>query len=164
MEDVIATKRGTIRQAKPEDQDRLVEMALRFLSSTRYGVFIRGVTVESMQAFVDLVRQAGVIFVAETEAGLVGMLGILIIQHPMSGLLEAGEVAWWIEPEHRSGMLGYHLLRAAEDWTRQKGVGCLKMVAPADSTTGTFYERMGYSAVETTYQKFFDVRPASSVN
>lgn len=134
-------------------------MALKFLSSTRYGVIIRGVTVESMGAFVQLVFDMGVILVVEGEgeAGLVGMLGLVVIPHPMSGLDEAAEVAWWIEPEHRGGRTAYNLLCAAEEWARHRGVGCLKMVAPSDSpNTGTFYEQLGYQAVETVYQKWLD--------
>ncbi len=148
----------TIRQAKAADHDRIVDMALRFLSATRYGFFIRGVTIESMHTFVQLVREMGTILLLEGDGpvGVVGMLGLIVMPHPMTGREEAAEVAWWIEPEHRGGRGGYHLLCGAEEWARHRGVECLKMVAPADSQTGQFYEALGYQAVETVYQKFLD--------
>jgi GNAT superfamily N-acetyltransferase len=59
-----------------------------------------------------------------------------------------------MEPEFRRGRHAYQLLCAAEDWATRQGLGCLKMVAPAGSHIGTFYERAGFTAVETTWQKF----------
>jgi GNAT superfamily N-acetyltransferase len=145
-----------IRKAKQTDHEQIVHMAMKFLALTRYGVLIRGVTLDSMRRFVELVFDMGVIFVADINGELIGMLGLIVVQHPMSGTPEAAEVAWWIEPEHRTSRTGYYLLCQAEEWARQKGLMCLKMVAPADSQTGPFYEHMGYQAVETVYQKFLD--------
>lgn len=150
----------TIRPALDKDVPRLHEMAFRFLGATPYGNLIEGVTVHSMQAFIELVMHVGTVIVAETEHGVVGMLGVVLVQHPISGRPEAAEVAWWVEPEHRTLAVGAKLLESAEAWARHRGATCLKMVAPAGSRTGAFYTQHGYVEVETTYQKSLSTSPA----
>jgi GNAT superfamily N-acetyltransferase len=65
----------------------------------------------------------------------------------------AFEVVWWVEPEARGD--GVRLLRAAEDWAIEQGIGKMQMVAP-NERVGALYERMGYLPVETSYQRTLD--------
>jgi len=162
-----------IREANLEDSFRLVEMATRFLLESRYGeLFSVSATPDSIGELVKNVLQLGAIFVAEVEDGdrelphwhdrdtckicktsIVGMLAIVILPHPLTGVPYADEIAWWVEPEHRGGLIGPHMLRRAEEWATRNGANVVKMVAPAGSTVGAFYERRGYRAVETAYIK-----------
>lgn len=84
---------------------------------------------------------------------LVGMLAIVMVPHPLSGKTFAEEIAWWVEPEHRKGLIGPKMLRLAEEWATRNGANMVKMVAPAATSVGMFYERSGYKAVETAYIK-----------
>lgn len=81
------------------------------------------------------------------------MLAIVVLPHPITGRLYADELAWWVEPRFRRGRIGPTMLKHAEAWARQKGATVLKMVAPAGTDVGRFYEATGYRAVETAYQK-----------
>lgn len=166
----------TIRAATPADRFRLVEMASRFLLESDYGpIFAERSTPEKLGALVDKVLEIGVIFVAERQfdidvatgtpatadtiatmeaVELVGMLAIVILPHLFTGLPFGDEIAWWVEPEHRgNGRIAYKLLRSAEEWATRNGANMVKMSAPAGSTVGAFYERMGYRPVETAFIK-----------
>lgn len=154
---------ATIREATPADKFRLVEMASRFLLESQYGeMFENRATPEKIGALVDQVLQIGAVFVAEvplthTEEDrfeLVGMLAIVVVPNLFTGYPVAEEIAWWVEPEHRGkGTIGPKLLRSAEAWATSRGANMVKMVAPAGSAVGFFYERMGYRLAESAFIK-----------
>jgi hypothetical protein len=154
-----------IRKATPADKPRLIEMAVRFLLESPYGaLFDNQATPDAIGTLVDNVISLGVIIVAEVDRGgglfgskpdpkLVGMLAAVALPHPLTGKTCAEEMAWWVEPEHRGGLLGPKMLRVFEEWATRNGANMVKMVAPAGSTVGTFYEHIGYQAVETAFIK-----------
>jgi len=103
---------------------------------------------------------SGTIFVADianpdrpSGRELVGMLGIIVALHPVTGRPYADELAWWVNPAHRRGRVGPALLGRGEQWARQMGASMLKMVAPVDTDVGRYYRKHGYDAVETAYVK-----------
>lgn len=140
-----------IREATPADVARIVEMGTRFVSDTTYRAFL---TINPSQMAVFVARlidgPASVIFVAERNGALLGMIGMLIFPHHMSGDLIAAEAFWWVEPEARGA--GVRLLKTAEGWALTSGAKFLQMVAPTDRV-GQLYERRGYARVETSYQR-----------
>lgn len=141
-----------IREARTEDRPRLVEMSQHFLDSTPYGKLLRPAP-GCIEQVVDLVFEHGKSWVAEVDGALVGMLGVLVLPHPVTGEDYVDEVAWWVEPAHRMGTVGPRLLRQMEGWAVLQGLHMVKMVAPQDTDVGAFYERSGYLALETTYVK-----------
>ena len=160
-----------IRQATAADISRLVEMTTRFILTTRYREWLDAAMPERIAAFVALVLEHGVIFVAdrvpevpgpEWQQGagsrheLVGMIALLVFEHPLTGRLMAEEVAWWVEPEHRNSTVGPRLLHHMERWSVQKRLHMVKMVAPTDSSVGDFYQKQGYQAIETHWLRVFD--------
>lgn len=155
-----------IREAILEDAFRIREMATRFLLDSQYGeLFHNERTPDAIGKLIEQVMAIGTIFIAEHEQNaprwvqgldahrVVGMLAIVIVPHPLSGEKVAEEIAWWVEPQARGGMVGPHMLRSAEEWATRNGANVVKMVAPAASAVGIFYERSGYRAVETAYIK-----------
>ncbi len=140
-----------IRRATLEDRARLIEMGQRFVAETPYAGLITidperlAVTVGSL-----LENPHAAVFVSGSDATLTGMIALLAYDHPFSGERTAFEVVWWVEPEARGD--GVRLLRAAEGWARDQGIKKMQMVAP-DARVGGFYQRMGYSPVETSYQR-----------
>lgn len=143
----------TIREAEPGDALAIVSMVGDFLKHTTYGKLLPF----NPDAVADLVAAviggAGVVLVAEIEGRLVGMMAIAALKHPVSDEWMGEELAWWVSPDHRHGSIGPKLLGRGEDWARQKGLCMLKMVAPAESVVGMFYERRGYVPIETAYAK-----------
>jgi GNAT superfamily N-acetyltransferase len=143
-----------VRAATPADRDLITAMALRFHASTPYASLLAVDPIRIGLLF-DLATAQGVVLVAENVEALdiLGFLGLVVLEHPLSGDRYAEEVAWWVEPAYRSGTLGPKLLREAEAWCRRAGCVFLKMAAPAGTTVGLFYERQGYAAVETAFLK-----------
>lgn len=143
---------AVIREATPADRPRLVEMSQHFLDSTPYGKLLRPAP-GCIEQIVDLVFEHGQSWVAEVNGAIVGMLGVLVLPHPVTGEDYVDEVAWWVEPEHRRGTVGPRLLTHMERWAVLQGLHMVKMVAPAGTDVGAFYERDGYLALETAYVK-----------
>jgi GNAT superfamily N-acetyltransferase len=140
------------RQAVYEDVPALVILLRQFVTSTKYREYV-GASAEALQAFLEgiLRNPSAVIFVAERDAVVIGLIGVLGYVHPMSGRTVAGELFWWLNPQDRGA--GGWLLRRAENWARAYGASSLQMIAPAESPhVGAMYERLGYEAVETAYQ------------
>jgi len=144
-----------IREATRADSPRLVAMTERFLATTRYGDVLGAADVEMLEALIGTVIDHGVIFVADIEGRLEGMLGIVALVHPVTGEPYGEELAWWVEPEARARSIGPRLLKTGEDWARARSLTRLKMVAPVGSGVGAFYQRCGYHPVEVAYLKVF---------
>jgi len=143
----------TIREATAADADRLVDMATRFItSSTTYGELLPPDHTRVL-GLVNICLELGVIVVAEGRDGvLVGLLGVVVLEHPFSDVQFAEEQAWWVEPEYRHGTVGPRLVTYVHEWARLRGVKFVKMAAPADApSVGQFYERLGYRPIETAY-------------
>lgn len=168
-----------IRKATQADTERLLEMSVRFMVETIYAR-IAPPSIPTLLQLIAVVLEKGVVFVDETPHAndcaswtpavdfnvdeppepapcnchpeIVGMIAIAALAHILTGKNYGDEIVWWVEPEHRKSRAGYRLLCAAIEWARQNGLSVLKMVAPAGSSVGRFYEHLGFEAVETAYQ------------
>lgn len=138
-----------IREATDADRTRLVAMGMRFIAETPYARF--GASPQALEWILRVVLEHGAAFVAEVDGRLVGMLAVIVAPHPLTGVAYADEIVWWVEPEYRAGMIGPRLLHTTEKWARTKGVPSIRMVAPAGSQVGRFYEHRGYEPIETSY-------------
>lgn len=140
-----------IREATIEDVPAIADMGLDFLATDDYqGVLSENrAQIEATSRFL-ITDQNGVIFVAETPVGLVGMISMLAFTHHFSGERVAGELVWWVKPAHRG--IGIRLLRRAEQWAAESGARRIQMIAPNESVAH-IYERLGYTMIETAYQR-----------
>lgn len=144
-----------IREATHDDAGRVVDMAARFLGGSEYS----GAVPWNREALADTVARLidsrdTELLVAEQEGELVGMLALVLYAHPFSGDLNASELAWWVEPEARSGGVGVRLLKAGEAWAQHRGARALQMIAPNEAV-GALYEKAGYRQLETWFQRRF---------
>jgi GNAT superfamily N-acetyltransferase len=140
-----------IRLATIEDVDAVAAMGARFIAQSRYGRLLP-IVPEQLEAFTAqlVAGEASAVFVAEHAGALVGMFGVLLFEHPMSGVRVATEVFWWVEPSARG--LGLRLFYTAQRWAKDRGAAVLQMIAPSDEVR-TLYERLGFDQVETVYQR-----------
>ncbi len=140
----------TTREATPADVPALVAMGERFLASV-YAQLVHA-NADSLRAFSTglLASPDAVIYVAEIDAVVVGMMGLMRYMHPMSGEPTVSEVMWWMDPDARGS--GVRLFRVGEAWARAQGATVIQMIAPTPDVA-SFYTRVGYVPVETTYQK-----------
>lgn len=141
-----------IREAIAGDVPALVEAGSRFHASTVYSSLIPYSPDSVEQMGLQLVAGPdSTIWVCEIDSQLVGMLGLAIFDHPITGIRTAGELFWWVDPLHR-GSLGVRLLRAAERWATNKGAKILNMIAPTQEVE-RLYSVLRYTKVEVNYQK-----------
>lgn len=147
----VATPTTVIREAATDDVDRLVAMGRRFRDDTVYASRVRE-NVEQMAALTHrlIADENGLLLVVERAGTVVGMIGALLFPHHMSGDLTAGELFFWMEPEHRG--YGVRLLVRAERWARERGATTMQMIAPSEEV-GILYRRLGYSPLEVAYEK-----------
>lgn len=141
----------SIRRATREDLDRIVAMGQRFLSDI-YAHLLEPpdpVRLRATAAWL-LEDDQRATFVSEVQGVLTGMLGIFLHPHPFTGATTASEMFWWVEPEQRGH--GVRLYRAAVRWAKDAGATLLQMVAPGPDVA-RFYEAIGMSKVETSYQR-----------
>jgi GNAT superfamily N-acetyltransferase len=155
-----------IRQATPADREAVLVLVEQFLATTPYGDIVGG-SREGAEEMYATALDLGAVFVAELPAPsddglgteLVGFIALVALAHPVSKRRFATELAWFVEPAHRRSRIGPYLLWSAERWAQDNGLPVLQMMAPHDEVgdcpVGRYYERCGYTAIETTYQKRF---------
>ena len=139
-----------IRRATIEDVPAMIDGAGRIARLSEFQkVTIDPETVARVAA--GLTEQPNTIaLVAERDRQLVGVIGLHLYAHLMSGALHAAQVCWWVDLDHRDG-LGIQLLEAGEQWARDRGVEQLQMIAPT-ARYAPLFERRGYRAVGHVFE------------
>lgn len=138
-----------IRAAVAADIPRLVEMGLRFLRESPYRSQLKE-NPEQMAKTAAMVLEKDGWLVFECDGKVCGMIGWVLFPHFLSGEMIAGEVVWWVEPEHRGQ--GPRLVREAEKKAKVQGAARMQMIAPNEEVA-RMYARMGYDFVESAHQK-----------
>jgi len=138
-----------IRLGREADIPRIVEMGLRFHRESSYRKHIAE-NPEQMKKLACNVVAEGICLLIEERGDVCGMICIVLFPHFISGELTAGEVAWWVDPEHRGS--GIKLVREAEKRAKEAGAKRLQMIAPT-AQVGAVYERLDYEFVESAYEK-----------
>jgi GNAT superfamily N-acetyltransferase len=139
-----------IRHATAADIEALVALGREIAAQSE---FQRDVVPDeaTMRALAERFAEGDTVtaLVAEEAHGLVGVLGLALFPHLVSGALQAAQLCWWVTPAAR-GTVGPALLTAAEEWARAGGVQALHMAAPTDRY-GRLFAHRGYAPDVTTY-------------
>lgn len=147
-----AVRTVTIRDATDADLPRLLEMAQGFLTTTAYGARVP-FDAEHFTRLAELLRTQGRLFVAVRESRVVGMLGVLVLNHPISNERVGNEIVWWVDPEARSLNAWRALFRDAERWAREVGAVRMQFGAYHDDRLERLYRHLGYDPHEVVYEK-----------
>jgi len=140
----------TIRDARPADAGRIIEMGRTFLLNGPYCEQLEDVP-EQFYRFVEalFVNPSAKILVYE-DNGVHGVFAFVLVPHYLSGEQIATELIWYVEPEHR-GKASLELLWAAERMAYEMGAKRMQLTAPTESV-GEIYKRCKYTLVEVGYQ------------
>lgn len=142
-----------IRRATLADVDAIVAMGICFQATTTYAQHLRTTPETLTQLAVSIIgNPEAVIFLAETDAGIVGMIAATLYTHIMSGERIGTEICWWMNPDARGGRTAWRLVRAAEQWAIDGGAVVFQMMAPTEKV-GRFYETLDYELIERHYMK-----------
>lgn len=144
-----------VRHATRDDIPRIVEMGQAFYAMSGYAQ-IAEASIPSLAGLAIVTMETGVMLVAEADGEVVGMACLFI--EPFTFNLEvsvASELAWWIEPEHRGGMLAMQMMQAIDAACRAKGAGVIRMAALRNSPpqAAALYERLGYQKADSHYMR-----------
>lgn len=146
----------TIRPATREDIPRIVEMGRRFYAASGYEA-IAPVSDASIAGLAILTMDgAGVMLVAEADEQVIGMVCLFIEPFTFNpSVTVATELAWWIEPECRGGMLAVRMMGALEEACRAKGAQWVRMATLVTSPpqAAALYERLGYQRGDSYYMR-----------
>ena len=150
-----------IRFAEPKDLRALVQLGARMHALTRF----RSQTYNAQKvadSFVNLMRQGQhnyVFLVAESAKGEVvgGLIG-LVEQQIFSDAWTASIMHYDVLPEYRMGGYGVRLLKAFEQWAKNRKVIEISFGINSEddmARTGKFAGRMGYRKVGENYVREF---------
>lgn len=143
--------------ASLEDHLAVRRMGRAFLEATPYGPLLETTAddIDNLIAIVDAHRERGLLLLAvDDQDQAFGMIAMLMLPNPFNRRLVADEIVWWVDTDHRGALrAGPALLDAAENWARAQGAYLVKMVAPFGSKVARYYDRRGYSPIETTHAK-----------
>jgi GNAT superfamily N-acetyltransferase len=93
-------------------------------------------------------------FLLLEEGRVIGLIGGTVSEQPLSVSLFFQELVWYVSENHRSK--GVKLLKHLEEWCISEGIDQIVMAGMHNSQgerLGKFYERNGYSSIETHYLK-----------
>lgn len=143
-----------IRRGAPVDFDSVIPLCERFWAETEYDEPFEA---EQSLVVLQLSYEQGIFAVVEQEGDIIGFAAG--IKSPLLGngsVFSGIEVAWWINPEHRKGLLGARLFDFMEDLAREAGVKYWCMVSLQTCNpekVNRFYERKDYHLTEMTYMR-----------
>lgn len=145
-----------IRLANKFDSEKICEMLKHFRSQTPISELEH---CNDKDYILKLLQQmfvgGGVIYVAEKEDQLVGMI-MGIISHSIwdQNLLMLREMAFWVEPEHRGSTAGHRLISAYTKYAKElvsqnriKVYTMTKMVTSPDLS----FDKFGYKKTEEVW-------------
>lgn len=156
-----------IRAATLDDVPAIEAMALRFYPLSPYPAIYgdmppqqaAGLAIVAMQGMQEAGIAPGVMLVAEDDAGdLVGMLSLFLDAATFTPRVVAGELVWWMEPEHRGGMGAVRLVREAEREAKARGAHVIRMAVLGTSPEEAheILVRLGYAPTEWIHSKRLD--------
>lgn len=144
-----------IRPATRADIPRIVEMAQRFYDASEYPAVFGPMAKESAAGLAIITMDTGILLVADEGGEVVGMVCLFVepfLFNPERTI--ASELAWWIEPEHRGGLLAARMLRAVNAACDAIGaIPRMATLAGSPPQARALIERMGYAHTESYYTR-----------
>lgn len=142
----------TIRPATMEDVPAIVAMAERFYPASGYLELYGPMSKDSAAGLAIITIETGVMLVAERDGEHAGMACLHVDRFLFNAdVVVAHELAFWIEPEHRGGMLAARMLRAIDEACEARGVTRTRMALLRSSPPQAekLYLRRGYVPTES---------------
>lgn len=142
----------SIRVARPSDIPEIVALGSMSLKEGPYKDEIDNPEQSALFAKQVMDNPKGRVLVDVEGDKIVGILAFVIYPHYFTAKLTAIELMWYFLKEYRIGLRAIELLRYAEKMARELGATKFQFTSPTDAV-GKAYERLGYKALETAYQK-----------
>ena len=150
------TKDYSIREATEEDVIDLAILGKQFVKESQNG-FLGWNSSKVYDSLLDAVERDDFgIFVLCADTEVVGMLIGFVAPCFFSDVVQASEITWYVDPEHRGSRMAIKMLGYFEEWAKDRGAVCANLgnldVLNADRVA-RLYNRRGYRLIENTFVK-----------
>ena len=145
-----------IRAANSNDIPVILNLAQQLHDESSYQVFT--FDKEYIEKNIKKIMESGAVFLAEKNDVVIGgfMGGITSLWHSPDKV--GFDYTFFIQKEHRQGIIALKLIYAFEHWCKAKGAKFIQLgITTGINTEGTaqFYESLGYHVQGPLYQKRF---------
>lgn len=145
----------TVRPAVVSDIPEILRMSELFWAQTDYNVPFDP---DSVFRVVNMCMEQGLCMVLDID-GVHGFVsGVKFPLMANNDYTIGAELAWWVDPEYRSGRNGMELMQAIEAAAKESGVHFWTMMnleSLNPEIAEKIYTRSGYKKTESTFLKVF---------
>jgi GNAT superfamily N-acetyltransferase len=143
-----------IRYAQVSDIPDIIRMSKVFYAMTHYPEFAP-YDEETAERLSTLLIENHILFVAEAEGKVIGMVGGMLLPWLFnSSVITGHEIIWWVDREYQKTGLGIELLKALESEVAARGASRLQMAHFVHMPySASIYESLGYKHTESIYLK-----------
>lgn len=144
--------------AEHDDIPDITRMCLAFKAASPYA-FLETSQDQVRQTILRLIegdKNENVVVLAKEGNKTVGMVAGVAQPFLFSNERVAGELVWWVDPEHRKSTHGKELHAAFEFWAAKVGAAVVTMALLEDKRADKItklYERKGYTLAERAFLK-----------
>jgi N-acetylglutamate synthase-like GNAT family acetyltransferase len=143
-----------IRQATKYDKIQLQEMMRMFRDESPIQQYKDIDNPEYFNSLVDsIIAGRGVIFIEDNVGFIIGLISPVIW---CDKTLAMYELAWYVKPEYRMGIVGVRLLKAYIDYAKQlKEQGRIKLftITKMVSSPDFDYSKLGFKKIEANWMQ-----------
>ena len=143
-----------IRQATKYDKIQLQEMIRMFRDESPIEQYKDIDNPEYFNSLIDsIIAGRGVIFIEDNVGFIIGLISPVIW---CNKTLAMYELAWYVKPEYRMGMVGIRLLKQYIDYAKQlKEQGRIKLFTVTKMVTSPDfdYSRFGFKKIEENWMQ-----------
>ncbi len=139
-----------VRPATMADRFAVLRLGRAFIEGLGILPFAAAYAEQTVKAYID--QPDKLCLVLASGDAVQGFLMAHAAPHPFWPVKAAGELAWWIAPEHR-GRGAVEMVRAYEAWAAEQGCGLIGMAHLGDYRLTEFYRRRGYVPAENHFLK-----------
>jgi hypothetical protein len=145
-----------IRRAGVDDVDRIIELLENFANAAPVD-FYHNPQYNTQHVIRQLgeIHRAGVILIGEIDGEIEGMIIAKTCSDPWLPQIKImREMAWWVEPKHRMGTIGYRLLKEYEkickELVEKKKITAFTITTLTESPINDM-ARWGWRPIEQNY-------------
>lgn len=145
-----------IRRADVKDIDRIIQLLEHFANAAPVS-FYHNPQYNTQHVIRQLgeIHQQGIILVGEVDGVVEGMIIAKSCSDPwLPHIKIMREMAWWVEPQHRMGSLGYKLLKKYESYCKElvakKRITAFTITTLTESPINDM-SRWGWRPIEQNY-------------
>lgn len=144
----------TLRLARPEDEERLVEMASAFQAMSPYRSleFSPAACSRLFKAYLEGDKTELIVIISEQDGEARGMVIGMCSSPLFSDDKMATEIAWWMDEDYRKTRDSLLLIEAYQEWARRVDAKVIQCAMLPDVTDlSRFYEKQGMTRAEVSY-------------